>query len=340
MLFSIYGKHLGPVEPCHRDAGFYSAVGPNSAEAYARALQTLPRVLCGVVVLIEEEAVPLLYVQEGQINFLAPNSIPSGRRAALRVMHNGLSSVPVLVKSGPDQMSISQQEAAYTGMPVWVRLHNVSDGNRPVELPFGIPWIWALPQCPRIEVMYNRSLLPELKAKTQARQFSYSGPPCPSPPLPDRQSLTGRIPLHLRYRFDRPGIYLVRYVPGTGYFERRPLVAESQWMPIRVGAGSEEQRRKWLKAKLATSSSDRETLVYDVLPSVFGYGDAATLSIALKYLYHPDAAVSGATGAYLRDYYAASALVPALEQIVKRKGANRNVDQLLRDLRPNSPPQP
>jgi hypothetical protein len=331
-VFSIYGKNLGPEQSCVRDAGFHHAHDPNSPDDHADARRILPKEICGVEVRIDEEAVELIYVHKDQINFLAPRGGSFGSRVALRVIRDGVSSVPVSVKLGPDQIRISQPVTAYTGMPVWVRVQNFSAANSPVSLAFGIPWIWPLAECPHIEVMYNGSPLAELKTRNPRRRIVYSGPPCGSPPLPDRQSLAGRIPLHLRYRFERPGTYLVRYVPGSGRFHS-PVTAESPWRHIQVQAGSEAQRRKWLRAQAATAPSDREALIYDFLPSIFGYGDTATLRIALKYLYHPDAFISGATVAYLRDYYAGSALVPALEQTVTRRGTNRTVNELLQDLR-------
>ncbi len=330
-VFSIYGKNLGPEQSCVRDAGSYRAQAPNSPEEYARVQQILPRELCSVEVLIDEEAVPLIYVHERQINFLVPRSGLAGNKVTLRVVHDRVSSIPVWLKFGADRIGISQMEPAYTGMPVWVRLYNVS-ANHPVELMFGLPRIWRSAECPHLEVMYNGSPLPELKAKNPLRQIVYSGPPCPSLPPPDRQSLAGRIPLHLRYRFDRPGSYLVRYVPGPDFFKREPTISESEWTPIAVKAGSEEQRRKWLRAQAAAAPCDHEGLIYDFLPSIFGYSDTAALRIALKYLYHRDAWVAGAAAGYLRDYYAASELVPALREIEKQIGANRNVDGLLRDL--------
>src|SRR5690348_4683831 len=64
MLHSIYGKNLGSQQSCVRAVDFYTATGPNAPEAYARAQSILPRELCGVQVLIDDEAVPLLYVHE------------------------------------------------------------------------------------------------------------------------------------------------------------------------------------------------------------------------------------------------------------------------------------
>ena len=82
----------------------------------------------------------------------------------------------------------------------------IADGKGPVELPFGIP-LWRLKDCPHIEVKYNDVLLPELQVKNPPRVVTFTGPSCPSPGVPDRQTLAGRIPLHLQYRMDHAGTY-------------------------------------------------------------------------------------------------------------------------------------
>ena len=330
-MFTIYGKNLGPEQSCVRNAGPFLPDGPNTPEQLAEVERVLPIQLCGVRVLLDEEPVPLIYVSVGQINFVVPGSRQFGEKVVIRVVRTGASSIPVSLKFGPDRMWLSQEQATYTGMPVWVRLYNVADGRRPVEIPFGIS-LWTNAMCPHIEVKFNDAPLPELTIKSPPRQIAYSGNPCPSPQVPDRQTLAGRIPLHLRYRMDRPGTYFARYVPGSGFFGTKPTTAETQWTTVEVKPGTEEQRRKWLLAQAAAAPTDREGLLYDFLPSIFGYGDSVTLPIALKYLYHPDESVSATTTGYLRDYYAASELIPALHRIEQQRGANRNVDRLLRDL--------
>jgi hypothetical protein len=129
--------------------------------------------------------------------------------------------------------------------------------------------------------------------------------------------------------------YFARYVPGSGVFGAKPTTAQTEWTTINIKPGTEEQRRKWLQTQAASAPKDREGLVYDFLPSIFGYGDSAALNIALEYLYHPDASVSRATTGYLQTYYAASQLIPALHRIEQRRGKNRNVDQLLGALEAN-----
>src|SRR5262245_9589003 len=134
---------------------------------------------------------------------------------------------------------------------------------------------------------------------------------------------------------DRPGTYLARYVPGSGVFGSSPTTAETEWTPVELKAGTDEQRRKWLTKKAGSAPTDREGLVYDFLPSIFGYGDSEALSIGTKYLYHSDASVSSSTAGYLRNDYSTSELIPALQRAEEQRGKNQIVDQLLRDIGAN-----
>ena len=72
--------------------------------------------------------------------------------------------------------------------------------------------------------------------------------------------------------------------------------------------------------------------MYDFLPSIFGYGDSDALEIGLKYLYHSDPSVAAETAGYIRSYYTASELIPALLELEQQRGKNRFIDELLRDL--------
>jgi hypothetical protein len=336
-MFSIYGKYLGPADSCVRDAGPFRPDGPNSAEEIAQVERTLPSALCGVQVLIDEEPVPLIYVDEKQINFVVPGSRKFGNKVMLRVLRGGMSSVPVALKFGPDQMWLYQEQRTSTGMPVWVRLYRLAESKIPIELPFLFPLLGSV-ECPHIEVKFNGTLLPELKPRTPLRRVHYSGPPCPAPPVPDRQSLAGRIPLHLRFRMDHPGVYFARYVPGSGLPglpTSTPTTAATDWSPIELNAGSPEQRQKWLAEKTKSIPLDRESIVYDFLPSIFGYGDAEALEVGLKLLYNADQYVANSAAGYLRDYYPASELIPALQHLQQRRGRNQIVQQLLSDIGSN-----
>jgi hypothetical protein len=329
-MFTIYGKHLGPADPCVRDTGPFRPDGPNSAEVLGQVERTLPVALCGVQVLMDEQPVPLIYVHEQQIDFVVPGFRPFGKKVMVRVVRGALSSIPVALKFGPDAMSLYQDEPAYAGMAVWVRLYKLAETKTPVELPFGISLFWS-PECPSIEIKYDGVPLPKRRSQNTPRRIAYSGPPCPTLPLPDRRSLAGRIPLHLWYDLQRPGTYFARYVPGSGLYGAK-LTAETEWTRIEVKAASLEDRRKWISEKAASAPTDVESLLYEFLPSIFGYSDAEALEIGLPYLYHQHASVAHSTAGYLRNYYAASTLVPALQRLERQRGKNQIVSDLLGEI--------
>jgi hypothetical protein len=81
---------------------------------------------------------------------------------------------------------------------------------------------------------------------------------------------------------------------------------------------------------------DRESIVYDFLPSILGYGDVEALNAGLKFLYNEDQYVANSAAGYLRDYYPASELIPALQRLQQRRGKNQIVQQLLSDIGGNS----
>ncbi|MCC6590934.1 MAG: hypothetical protein IT168_29865 [Bryobacterales bacterium] len=65
------------------------------------------------------------------------------------------------------------------------------------------------------------------------------------------------------------------------------------------------------------------------MPSIFGYGDGEALQIGLRFLYSHDPHVASAAAGYLRDYYPASQLIPALQRLQQQTGNNQKLNQLL-----------
>jgi hypothetical protein len=101
--------------------------------------------------------------------------------------------------------------------------------------------------------------------------------------------------VHLLYRFERPGIYEVRYtlrsmpvgvaVPQTAFRIR------SEWTPIEVLASQPGARSDWLRSIRDRAPSDPSELLTNTLPSLLGVPDDASFDILAGYLYHPNAAV-------------------------------------------------
>ena len=81
---------------------------------------------------------------------------------------------------------------------------------------------------------------------------------------------------------------------------------------------------------------DRESIVYDFFPSIFGYGDVEALNVGLKFLYNEDQYVANSAAGYLRDYYPASELIPALQRLRQHRGRNQIVQQLPSDIGGNA----
>lgn len=116
--------------------------------------------------------------------------------------------------------------------------------------------------------------------------------PCGPLGLPHEPKNPARLPLHLLYRFDKPGVYEVRY---QGYDFRYPVerhvLARSWWLRFEVHEFPGPRRTGWLAAIRRTAPSDPVELLSDFLPSVLALPDAGALAIVEDYLYHSNSLV-------------------------------------------------
>jgi hypothetical protein len=142
------------------------------------------------------------------------------------------------------------------------------------------------------------------------------GNPCNSVFWPSTSP--ARLPLHLRYRFDQPGVYEVRF---TSMRIGRDPPEWTEWTPIEIQPGSPELRASWLAEMAAHAPTDAVALLTEFLPSILGFPDDESLRLRLPYLYHPNQNVRR---------YAAIALTywPTIQ-------AEASVNQLLRTTGPS-----
>jgi hypothetical protein len=178
-------------------------------------------------------------------------------------------------------------------MPVWLK----------VELPYEFgtvtyPYILGPGGigCNMVEVRRNGQMLPLLPGSNWARFHPFGpGNICSSYSPPNEKA--DRLPLHLLYRFDAPGIYEVRYSlnssPVGFYVSRAEVRADSEWTPIEVRAAKSDQRSEWLRSLRNQAPSDPTDLLTDILPSLLGVPDDASFDILAGYLYHPNISVQG-----------------------------------------------
>ncbi len=296
MLVSIYGEHLGPLTSCkgERRPGTWD----------------FPTGLCKTQVLLRDVPVGLLYVHEKQINFMVPENFPEGP-ADIRVVYQGTLSQPVSL----EVRVLSLDEPAYVHMPVWIRVElnyvpGVSIQYPCTDLPWEFtPWGSAENE---LRVRRNGNLLPKIALPTPSGIRSGAGCWIPGPRQSENER---RIPLHLWYRFDEPGVYEVQY---TAYREAGPnrgeVLYQSTWTKIEVFPFAVAQRQEWLRMRKESAPTDAPELLSDFLPSILAYADEQVFSILLQYIHHPDHSVQEYVTNSLRGYYPDKA-IPGAETV-------------------------
>ena len=292
---SIQGRHLGPSGTgCHGSADPQLRETLNPRRLDKRFVDTLifPTELCGVQVFIGDKAAGLITVSDGQIDFKIPQDSAESGSVDIRVVYMGQSSAPVNMAAGFEKTTISLEQPAYTGMPVWLK----------ADLPLGSGPIWypyvlgpAGFGCNQVEVRREGKLLTPTPGSDWMRHGSGgSGNICGSYRVGSALTHIGRLPLHLLYRFDAPGTYEVRlsvWGSPVGFGPQTELRARSEWTPIEVFPSQPKQRAQWLEAMRARAPVDAAEVLSDTLPSLLGAPDDISFEILTGYLYHPDLSV-------------------------------------------------
>jgi hypothetical protein len=126
------------------------------------------------------------------------------------------------------------------------------------------------------EVLHNGE--PLMPLRPSLRDLGGSVAPQDSP--------RSRLPLHLMYRFDQPGVYSVRFTA------RSDKDSQSDWTEIVVEPYSDAQREAWLENEVVKArSASAGELVGDIIPSLLAFPDDAALSVLLTLVDHPDGLV-------------------------------------------------
>ena len=210
MLVSIYGADLGPREGCIGQADTKKRETPSPSRPDQAFVETLiyPKELCGVQVMFGETASGLLYVQEGQINFKVPQEAAMEGTAPLRVVYQGRSSATVEMHLGLELATLSLEQPAHVGGPVWVHVQAPPfPWYGDVQYPVGVhPADFG---CHELAVRRNGTMLPLIPMR--ATGGIANGLMCGKISIGRELQHKNRLPLHLQYRFDKPGIYEVRY---------------------------------------------------------------------------------------------------------------------------------
>ena len=311
MLFSIYGQDLGPQQACEGRADPASREIPDPRRATERILldtSAFPRQLCAVQVFVGTEPAGLLYVQEKQINFKVPRNLPLQGTVELKVVFQGRSSAGVQFEVGADRPKLSLEGVARVGGPVWIR----------VDLPYGLGTV-AYPGgnppldfgCNQVEVRRNGTPLPRTSLVSRQGMVG-PGNGCGNDLAYPESSRThsGRLPLHLQYRFDAPGVYEVRYARLRSIFGQE-IRTQSDWTEVNILTARPQL--------LPVAPQDPSEIVSDYLPSILGFPTAATLSVVVEYLYHRDETVRRYASAAL-DWWSEAEVERRLAEAIRTRG--------------------
>jgi hypothetical protein len=264
MIMTFYGANLGPEPTC------FEPIPQNGP---------YPNQACGVRVLVDGKPAGLLFVGPHQTNFKIPDDASEDGSAPIRVCVHDTCSDPVIFRFSAHKAYIRLQGHAYVHMPVWIE---VNEPWGDIRYPYSIfPLEFG---GSKIEVLHHGE--PQAPVRT-ATDTSHGGTSAP------RDSPPGRLPLHLIYRFDEPGVYSIRF---TGRVYKYPgaieITTESDWSDIVVEPYTNAQRIAWLQsegAKARTASPGE--LVGDIIPSLLAQPDEAALAVLLTLVDHPDGMV-------------------------------------------------
>jgi hypothetical protein len=194
------------------------------------------------------------------------------------------------------KFQIQLSDPAYTGMPVWIH----AELSFPLEIryPYGEDPGDFGPN--RLEVKRENSLLPKLPYKpwvVGGGLVDGSIAPATSP--------KNRLPLHLQYALDKPGIYSVRCTEVRHSFQdgqvAEVVVAQSDWLDFEVRQSTPDQRKDWFEKQRARVPSDAGEFVGDFLPSLLADApDPRGLQVVLEQLYSTQPLIHGCALGSLR----------------------------------------
>ena len=329
LILSIYGEHLGPATACEGHADQQMRETPSLLRPRQNYLDTLvyPKQLCDTQVLVGGMPAGLLYVSRRQINFKVPQEIGIEGNTTVQVIFKGQASLAVPMALGLKSVVLSLESATRVGQPVWLKVSPPS-GRGDVRYPFQI-WPASF-GCHLVEVRTNGKLLvPFASLETQATHgVILSGSPCGSVGFSSEARHTGRIPLHLRYRFEQAGVYEVRYSFRNDFPRTAEPLFISEWTPIEILPGTSGERARWLTEISRHAPTDTVELLTDYLPSILGIPDQQSLLLLSECLYYPDQLVRQ-FAEYGLTYWPSDAAKVFVRQLLRNRGPSDVVVQFL-----------
>ncbi len=241
-----------------------------------------------------------------------------------------------LAAGSPAKAVIAFEQPVYANMPVWVHvtLPKTTEELRLAQVNLRYPFSTQPWEFHGHTFQVTRDGVPLPMRIDPRRMGGRDGVGSVGPPT----APAGRLPLHVLYRFDQPGKYLVRYqYTGLGPpAQSRPVRAESEWTELDVHPFFAEQRATWLKGQLAHPPKDLGLFIGDYLPSLLATPDDRVLAALLAYLHRPDELVQRMAIDGL-SYYPDATIRGAIPKTIREQGPTVNLAYFIaagHDLRP------
>jgi hypothetical protein len=197
----------------------------------------------------------------------------------IRIAVLALSAGMMQAQSGVPT-TLSLELPAYINGPVWIHIQALQPAPYgDVQYPVGTaPDYFG---CQDVEVRRDGTMLPRIPLPPSATS-SGGGLMCGSIGLPGHEiGHKNRLPLHLKYRFDKLGVYEVRYTrwPGMPRTTSTAPVTQTAWTRIEI-----QPQQPW---RPSPPPQDPAEALSDYLPGILGFPDDAHLYLVTDYLYHP-----------------------------------------------------
>lgn len=164
----------------------------------------------------------------------------------LLFLPSALAQTPTPREQLTKPFTITVDQPAYAGLPVWV---HKAPGPEFVRYPFYTSVEYF--GCNRLELMRDGKLVRRWQIRSDLT--SYIGIACGSAAPP--QSPEDRLPLHLWYPLQDPGVYRVRWIyeqPTLKNGSEQTISTSSAWTTFTVLQSTPAQRERWLNQLLAS----------------------------------------------------------------------------------------
>ena len=224
------------------------------------------------------------------------NAIQARRILTLAFLAAAALSSAHAQMSGVEKFQTHVTDPAYTGLPIWIYV----EATFPLEIhyPYGEDPEDFGPN--RLELKRENQPLEKVPFKPWVGGGGildgWIAPP---------SSPKNRLPLHLQYLLDKPGMYSVRWTMLRHNFQNgqmiETVVAQSDWLDFQVQQSSPDQRKDWFEGHRKNVPGDPGEFVGDFLPSLLANApNPRALEVVLEQMYATKPLISGCALGSLR----------------------------------------